>query len=92
VTCALAEWAVSRPAVGRRPQISGIGRLRRVRTWLMRRYPDLMWHGRRWLAVSAIAVVLAASGIAARGLSLGVEFMRVEWRPENHSPLSMDFR
>jgi len=74
VTRALAEWAVSRPAVRRRPQLSGIGSLGRVRSWLMRRNPDLMRHGRRWLAVSAIAVVLAASGIAARGLSLGVEF------------------
>ena len=33
-----------------------------------------MRHGRRWLAVSAIAVVLAASGIAVRGLNFGVEF------------------
>lgn len=74
VTRALADWAVSRPAVRRRPQDSGIGSLGRVRSWLMRQNPDLMRHGRRWLAVSAIAVVLAASGIAARGLSLGVEF------------------
>src|SRR5215472_3379615 len=74
VTRALADWAVSRPTVRRRPQDSGIGGLGRVRSWLIRRNPDLMRHGRRWLAVSAIAVVLAASGIAARGLSLGVEF------------------
>jgi SecD/SecF fusion protein len=66
VTRALAEWAVSRPAVRRGPQISGIGRLGRVRIWLMRRNPDFMRHG--------------------------VEFVRVEWRPENHRPLSMDFR
>jgi SecD/SecF fusion protein len=33
-----------------------------------------MRHGRRWLAVSGIAVVLAASGVLARGLNFGVEF------------------
>ena len=33
-----------------------------------------MRHGRRWLAVSAIAVVLAVSGIVVRGLNFGVEF------------------
>lgn len=74
VTRALAEWAVSRRAVRRRPQVSGISRLGRVRSWLTERNPDLMRHGRRWLAVSAIALVLAGSGIAARGLNLGVEF------------------
>jgi SecD/SecF fusion protein len=74
VTRTLADWTVSRPAVRRRPQISGIASLGRLRSWLMRRNPDLMRHGRRWLALSAIAVVLAASGIALRGLNLGVEF------------------
>ena len=33
-----------------------------------------MRHPRRWLAVSATVLVLAASGIAARGLDFGVEF------------------
>jgi SecD/SecF fusion protein len=33
-----------------------------------------MRHRRLWLAVSAVAVVLAAGGIVARGLNLGVEF------------------
>jgi SecD/SecF fusion protein len=33
-----------------------------------------MRHGRRWLGVSALAVVLAVSGIAVRGLNFGVEF------------------
>jgi len=74
VTRVLAEWAVSRQAVRRRPQVSGMANLGRVRSWLTERNPDLMRHGRRWLAVSAIAVVLAVSGIAARGLNFGVEF------------------
>jgi SecD/SecF fusion protein len=74
VTRVLAEWAVNRQAVRRRPQVSGIANLGRVRSWLTERNPDLMRHGRRWLAVSAIAVVLAVSGIVVRGLNFGVEF------------------
>jgi SecD/SecF fusion protein len=74
VTRVLAEWAVNRQAVRRRPQVSGMANPGRVRSWLTERNPDLMRHGRRWLAVSAIAVVLATSGIVARGLNFGVEF------------------
>ena len=74
ITRVIAEWAVNRQAVRRWPQVSGIANLGRLRTWLMRRNPDLMRHGRRWLGVSTLAVVLAASGVAVRGLNFGVEF------------------
>lgn len=74
ITRVLAEWVVNRRAIRRRPQVSGIANLGRVRSWLSRRNPDLMRHHRRWLAVSAIAVVLALSGIMTRGLNFGVEF------------------
>jgi SecD/SecF fusion protein len=74
VTRVLAGWAVNRRAVRRHPQASGIASPGRVRGWLTRRNPDLMRHGRRWLAVSGLAVVLAASGLLARGLNFGVEF------------------
>jgi SecD/SecF fusion protein len=74
VTRLLAGWAVNRRALRRHPQASGMANRGRVRSWLTKRNPDLMRHGRRWLAVSAIAVVLAISGIVARGLNLGVEF------------------
>jgi SecD/SecF fusion protein len=74
ITRVLAEWAVSRRAVRRRPRITGMANLGRVRTWLTRRDPDLMRHGRRWLAVSAVAVTVAVCGIAVRGLNFGVEF------------------
>ncbi|RII09350.1 bifunctional preprotein translocase subunit SecD/SecF [Streptomyces sp. YIM 130001] len=74
ITRVLAEFAVARPSLRRRPRLSGIADAGRVRQWLTRRNPDLMRHGRRWLALSAAALVLAVSGIVAKGLDFGVEF------------------
>ncbi len=75
VTRVIAEWAVSRKAVSARPEVTGVSTVGRVREWLTRRNPDLIIrHGRRWLAGSAIVLVLAAAGIGVRGLNLGVEF------------------
>ena len=74
VTRVLADWAVGRRAVMTRPQISGIAAPGRVRTWLTERDPDLMRHGRRFLAGSLLVLVLAGAGIFWRGLDLGVEF------------------
>jgi SecD/SecF fusion protein len=74
ITRVLADWAVGRQAVKRRPSITGIAGEGRVRTWLTARDPDLMRHGRRWLAGSFVVLLLAVTGIAARGLDLGVEF------------------
>ena len=74
VTRGLVELALRSRFVTDRPAVTGIGRLGRVREALVRRNPDLMRYGRRWLAVSGIALVLAASGIFLRGLDLGVEF------------------
>jgi SecD/SecF fusion protein len=74
VTRVLVEWALRRGVVTARPRVSGIAGPGRVREWLTRRNPDLMRHRRRWLVVSALALVLAVAGIAVRGLNLGVEF------------------
>jgi SecD/SecF fusion protein len=77
VTRALAEFAVARGAVRRRPRLSGIAGTGRLRDLLTRRAPDLLTdrsRRRRWLAASALAVVVAGAGIAVRGLDLGVEF------------------
>ncbi|MFJ8595242.1 protein translocase subunit SecD [Streptomyces sp. NPDC093598] len=70
----LAEFAVSRPAVRRRPRLTGIATTGAVRDRLTRRNPLLMRRPRRWLATSAAVLVLAGSGIAVRGVDLGVEF------------------
>ncbi|MFE1797384.1 protein translocase subunit SecD [Streptomyces sp. NPDC059517] len=74
ITRVLADWAVARRSVRRRPQLTGIADTGKVRDWLTRRNPDLMRRGRTWLAASAVALVLATSGIAVRGLNFGVEF------------------
>ncbi|MPY31001.1 protein translocase subunit SecD [Streptomyces adustus] len=74
VTRVLAEYAAARSWARRRPGLFGIAHTGTVRDHLTRRNPQLMRHPRRWLAVSAAALVLAASGIALRGLDLGVEF------------------
>ncbi|MEU9737274.1 protein translocase subunit SecD [Streptomyces sp. NPDC048002] len=74
VTRVLAEYAVARPALRRRPRLTGIAHTGAVRDRLARARPRLLSHPRRWLAGSAVALVLAGSGIALRGLDLGVEF------------------
>nr|WP_206324017.1 protein translocase subunit SecD [Streptomyces sp. HNM0574] len=74
VTRALAEFAVTRRPVRGRHRMSGIAGVGRVREWITRRAPDLMRYRRRWLAASAVALLLAGSGILVRGLDFGVEF------------------
>lgn len=74
ITRVLAEHAVERRRVRRRPRITGIAHTGAVRDRITRADPHLMRHPRRWLAVSAAALVLAASSIALRGLDYGVEF------------------
>lgn len=74
VARALTDLVADRGWLQLRPALSGVATPGRVRTWLTRRDPDLMRHRRRWLAVSAVALVLAGTGVVTRGLNLGVEF------------------
>ncbi|MER7481841.1 protein translocase subunit SecD [Streptomyces sp. NPDC126510] len=74
VSRVLAEFAASRPGVRRCPGLTGIAGIGAVRDRLTRRNPLLMRRPRRWLATSAAVLVLAGSGIAVRGVDLGVEF------------------
>lgn len=70
----LTEVGVSNKAIARHPAVTGIGDIGRVRKWLDRKNPDLMKRRKTWLVVSAVASVLAISGIVVNGLNLGVEF------------------
>ncbi|WP_125262623.1 protein translocase subunit SecD [Streptomyces alboflavus] len=74
VTRVLAETAVRRGFVRRRPRLTGLATTGRLRTLLARREPQIVRHRRRWLGASSLLVVVAVAGIALRGLDLGVEF------------------
>ncbi|WP_399891304.1 protein translocase subunit SecD [Streptomyces sp. BBFR51] len=74
ITRALAEFAAGRPAVFRRPRITGISSTGPVRDALLRRNPFLMRRPRRWLAASLVVLVVAGAGILVRGLNFGIEF------------------
>ncbi|GAA4079708.1 protein translocase subunit SecD [Actinomadura miaoliensis] len=70
----LTESAVARRMIARRPGLTGLGAVGRLRAWLDRRDPDLMRHRRLWLGISALSVAVALTGIFVRGLNFGVEF------------------
>ncbi len=69
----LTEIGVSANPVRKRPGISGLSHLGRVREWLNRKQPDLMKRRLTWLGVSGAALVFAVVGIGT-GLNLGLEF------------------
>lgn len=90
ITRVLTEWAVGRRMIAKRPRLTGLGASGRVRDWLDRRDPDLMRWRRLWLGISGLAVVLAITGIATRGLNYGVEFTGgrlVEYSTSRHLPV-----
>ena len=70
----LSEMSVSTKAVERRPAISGLGNVGKIREWLDRSDFDIMRKRRMWLGISGAALVIAVSGIVTQGLNLGVEF------------------
>ena len=70
----LAQISVSTKAVERRPAVSGLGNVGRVREWLDRSDFDIMGKRRMWLGISGAALVFALAGIYTQGLNLGVEF------------------
>ncbi|MFE4306428.1 protein translocase subunit SecD [Streptomyces sp. NPDC056891] len=74
ITRLLADLALRLPAVRRRPAITGMAGLGRLRTRLTRRVPRLMAHRRRWLLSCAGLLMVALAGIGVRGVEFGVEF------------------
>ncbi|RSN54697.1 protein translocase subunit SecD [Streptomyces sp. WAC 04229] len=74
ITRVLAGFTAGRPAVLRRPRVTGISSTGPVRDALVRRDPFLMRRPRRLLAASLVVLVVAGSGILVRGLDFGIEF------------------
>ncbi|MFB7588840.1 protein translocase subunit SecD [Streptomyces sp. NPDC056169] len=74
ITRLQAEWALRLPAVRKRPGVTGIAGLGRLRKRLNRRVPRLMARRRRWLTGCAALLMVALAGIGVRGVELGVEF------------------
>ncbi|MEJ7634343.1 protein translocase subunit SecD [Aeromicrobium sp.] len=70
----LAEWAMRRAIVRKRPGLSGLAGTGRIRMWLTESGPDLMKRSGTWIAVTLVVAVVSIGGIALRGLNLGVEF------------------
>ncbi|AUS80633.1 protein translocase subunit SecD [Actinoalloteichus sp. AHMU CJ021] len=63
-----------RGVVARKPAISGIASIGRVRQWFERRSPDFYRRHRRWLVGSLVVLLVVGLGLAVRGLNLGVEY------------------
>ncbi|MFD8558849.1 protein translocase subunit SecD [Streptosporangium canum] len=74
ITRVLAEWAVTRRPVARRPALTGLAGIGRVRTWLNARKPGLMRHRTVYFVVTGVLVAAAVAGVAVRGVNFGVEF------------------
>ncbi|MFF0559935.1 protein translocase subunit SecD [Streptomyces sp. NPDC004266] len=74
ITRLLADLTLRLPAVRRRPAVTGMAALGRLRTRLARRAPRLMANRRRWLTGCAGLLLVALAGIGVRGVEFGVEF------------------
>jgi SecD/SecF fusion protein len=70
----LCDLAVANKPVSDRPAISGLSHHGKVRLWLDKKNPQLVRRRNTWLGISAVALVLAVTGIVSQGLQLGVEF------------------
>ncbi|MET9724975.1 protein translocase subunit SecD [Streptomyces zaomyceticus] len=74
ITRLFADLTLRLPVVRRRPAVTGMAGLGRLRTRLNRRVPRLMAHRRRWLLSCAALLMVALAGIGVRGVEFGVEF------------------
>jgi SecD/SecF fusion protein len=66
--------AILRTSLRDRPKLLGLEVGGRFRAWILNTRPNLLRHWRRWLAGSAVALVLAVAGIVTQGFDYGLEF------------------
>ncbi len=75
VTRVLLELMVKSTWLVERPRLMGMMVGRRLIHWLQESGPNLFAHSKRWLAFSALLVVLAIAGPIVRGVNYGIEFL-----------------
>jgi SecD/SecF fusion protein len=75
VTRVLLEMLSKVPALQARPGLMGMTFGNRFLAWLRTSGPDLFANSRRWLFISAFAVLIAIAGPISRGLNFGLEFL-----------------
>ncbi|MFL1431283.1 MULTISPECIES: protein translocase subunit SecD [unclassified Nocardiopsis] len=68
------EWAVRRSIIRKHPAVSGLDRIGPVRTWLVKKNPDIMKHRAKGLIVAGVLVVAALVAPVVQNVNLGVEF------------------
>ena len=74
LTRVLVEAAVRSRRLSARPGLLGIESGRRARDWIERRRPNLLGRWPQWLGLSAVALAIAGTGLATRGLDYGLDF------------------
>ncbi len=75
VTRVLLELLSKVPGLQNRPGLIGMTVGRRFQTWLRTSGIDLFTNPRRWLIISAVAVLIAVAGPISQGLNFGLEFL-----------------
>jgi SecD/SecF fusion protein len=74
VTRVLLEILLKLPGMNDRPRLMGLTFGRRFQDWVKNTRPNLLGNWRRWILVSAFAMILALFGLVVSGVNLGLEF------------------
>lgn len=75
VTRVILEVLASIPALQNRPSLMGMTTGERLHNWLRTSGTNLFANPRRWLLISALAVLFAIAGPIVQGINFGLEFL-----------------